>query len=262
MDPKIIAAMVAAGMLLGSRTVVASKQTDPPTHPAAQAALRFFESVQDGDFDGFLRQLRRPAPSPASRAIEIAKMPKEGQLIPTLDEAVKLSALRPLLQFHGRERDMELQLFSEGGVAFAGLHARTVLLISREALDVINTDEFVALMAHELGHDYFWDAFDKAQQEGDQRLVQEIESRCDGIAVIAMARIGVDVEHLVSALTTLSRPRRGWTTVNAGRYPPLDQRVRFIRTLAGRIAPVRIQPPGVTASSKPGTSRDTRQCCP
>jgi hypothetical protein len=234
MDPKIIAAIVAAGILVGSRTVVASKQTDPPTHPAAQAALRFFESVQDGDFDGFLRQLRRP--SPASRGIEIARLPKEGQVIPTPDEAVKLSAVRPLLQFHGREHDMELLLFSEGGVAFAGLHARTVLLISREALDVINTDEFVALMAHELGHDYFWDAFDKAQQDGDQRSMQELESRCDGIAVIAMARIGVDVEHLVSALTTLGRPRRGWTTVNAGRYPPLDQRVRFIRTLAGRIA--------------------------
>ena len=236
MDRRIVVAAVVAGMMGGSRTAVASKQTDPPTHPAALAALRFFEAVQDGDFDAFLRRLRQPPPSPAFRTIVVENLPEKGRLTPTVDEAAKLAAIRPLLRFHGREHDMELRLFTEGGVFFTGLVYRTVLLISKEALDLIDTDELVALMAHELGHDYFWEEFVKAEEQKDERSMQELESRCDGIAVIAMARIGVDVEHLVSALTTLGRPRRGWTTVNAGRYPPLDQRVRFIRTLAGRIA--------------------------
>jgi hypothetical protein len=236
MDRTTVVAVVVAGMVGGSMPAVASKQTDPPTHPAAVAALRFFEAIQDGDFDGFLRRLRPPAPSSLIRAIEVARLPEKGRLTPTADEAVKLAAVRPLLRFHEREHDLELALFTEGGVAYVGFLARTVLLISRETLDLVDTDELVALVAHELGHDYFWDAFDKARQEGDQRSLQELESRCDGIAVIAMGRMGVDAERLVSAVTRLSHPKRGWTFANDTRYPPLDQRVRFIRTLAGRIA--------------------------
>jgi hypothetical protein len=106
MDRKLVVAVVVAGMLGGSRTTVAARQTDPPTHPAALAALRYFESVQHGDFDAFLRQLRRPAPSPAIRAIAIAKLPEKGRLTPTADEAAKLAAIRPLLRFHGREHDL------------------------------------------------------------------------------------------------------------------------------------------------------------
>ena len=40
-----------------------------PPHWAAQAALRYFESVQDRDFETFLLGLRRPAPSPPFRAV-------------------------------------------------------------------------------------------------------------------------------------------------------------------------------------------------
>ena len=64
---------------------------------------------------------------------------------------------------------MELRLFDAGrGGPFTGLHARMVLLISKSALDLTDTDELVALMAHELGHDYFWDAFAGAMRQGDQ----------------------------------------------------------------------------------------------
>ena len=234
MARRIVVAVVIAGMLGGSRTAVASKRTDPPTHPAARAALRYFESVQDRDFDALLRQLRQPPPSPAFRAAVIATLPIEGALTPTADQEVKLAAILPLLAFHGREHDMRLQLFDPGsGGPFTGLHHRTVLLISKSALDLTDTDEFLALMAHEFGHDYLWDAFAEAVLQGDHRLMQELESRCDGIAVIAMARLGISAERLVSALTKLSpQGKPGWTTVNEARYVPLDQRVRFIRHVA------------------------------
>ena len=245
MDRRIVVAAVVAGMMGGSRTAVASKQTDPPTHPAALAALRFFEAVQDGDFDAFLRRLRQPPPSPAFRTIVVENLPEKGRLTPTVDEAAKLAAIRPLLRFHGREHDMELRLFTEGGVVATALVHRTVLLISKETLDLIDTDELVALMAHELGHDYFWDEFEKAEQQKDERSMQELESRCDGIAVIVMGRMGLDAERLVSALTRLSRygQQPGRTTVNEARYVPLDQRVRLIRYVARLTAgSARIQP--------------------
>ena len=90
-------------------------------------------------------------------------------------------------------------------------------------------------------------------------------NRGDGIAVIAMGRLGVDAERLVSALIRLRKYslRDGRKAVNEWRYVPMDQRVRFIRTVAARIASLfESSPAAVTESSKPGTSRDTRQCCP
>ena len=66
------------------------------------------------------------------RAIVIRNLPKEGDLSPTAQESAKLAVIRPILAFHEREHDMDLRLFTVGGIAFVGLHARTVLLISRE----------------------------------------------------------------------------------------------------------------------------------
>lgn len=239
MGREIVTALVVAGILGGSGTAAASEK-DQPTHRAAQAALRYFESVQDADFDAFLRQLRRPAPSSIVRAIVINNLPKEGELTPTAQEAAKLAAIRPLLAFHGRDHDMELRLITVGGPAFVGLHARTVLLISREALDLFETDELLAIMGHELGHDYIWDEYEEARQKVDDRRLQDLELQCDGIAVIAIGRLGVDSEHLVSAATKLARHNQRRGTPDTARYVPLDQRVRFIRAV-GRL----------TASSEP-----------
>ena len=219
------------GTLFGCGTA-ASSQKDQPMHPAAQAALRYFEGVHEAAVDAFLRQLRRPAPSPTVRALIIKRLPIEGELSPTPPEAAKLAAIRPILAFHEREGDMELRLITVGGVAFVGLHARTVLLISREALGLFNTDELRAIMAHELSHDYVWDEYAEAREEGDNRRLQELELRCDGLAVITMSRLGVGPEHLVSAATKLFRHNKRLGPPNEARYVPLDQRVRFIRALA------------------------------
>jgi hypothetical protein len=242
----IVIAQAIAGILVGSGTV-ATSQHDRPTHPAAQAALQYFESVQDVDFDGLLRQLRRPAPSPTVRDIVIKNLPKDGELIPTPQEAAKLAIIRPLLAFHGREHDMQARLITVGGSAFVGLHARTVLLISREALGLFNTDEILAITAHELGHDYVWDEYENARRERDNHRLQELELRCDGIAIIAMKRLSVPPERLISAVTKQIRHNERIGTLNYARYVPLDQRVRFILAVAR-----------LTAGSALGSARDRK----
>ena len=55
--------------------------------------------------------------------------------------------------------------------------------------------------------------------------------RCDGIAIVAMARLGVGSEHLVSALTKLARHNKRRGTPDEARYVPLEQRARFIRAM-------------------------------
>ena len=193
--------------------------------------MRYFESVQDRDFETLLRELRRPAPSPPFRAVILKSLPPEGRLSPTNQETAQLAAIKPLLRLHEREDSLDLGLFTYGRVAFTGLHARSVLLISREALSLLNSDELVAIIAHELGHDYVWDEYEQARQHEENHRLQELELRCDGIAVIAMARLGVDSEHLVSALTKLSRHNQRLGTPNEARYAPLEQRARFIRAM-------------------------------
>ena len=74
---------IAAGILGWSGIGIAGNQSAPPTHPAAQAALRYFESVRDRDFEKLLRELRRPAPSPPFRAVILENLPPEGRLSPT-----------------------------------------------------------------------------------------------------------------------------------------------------------------------------------
>jgi hypothetical protein len=231
MAREIVVALGVAGILVGSGTAGTAQQ-DQPTHPAAQAALQYFESVKDADFEGLLIQLRRPPPSPTVRTTVIRNLPKEGALTPTPREAAKLAAIRPLLAFHQREAVIETRLFTAGGQAFVGLHARTILLISSEALDLLDTDEIVAIMAHELGHDYVWNEYETARRDRDNRRLQELELRCDGIATIAMARLGVDPQRLISAVTKQIRYNERLGTLNYAWYVPLDQRVRFILAVA------------------------------
>ena len=150
-------------------------------------------------------------------------LPKEGNLAPTAQEAVKLAILPLVLAFHGRKDDMEFRLVAGGGLAFAGLEQRTVLLITREALELLDRDELMAVAAHELGHDYFSDEYEEAQERGDHRRLQELELRCDGIAIITMDRLGVDIARLVSAAATLDRHNeRVFGKTDRVRYVPLE----------------------------------------
>ena len=180
MGNEIAVALGIAGILLGS-AADAAPHHGQPTHPAARAALRYFESFQDTHLDAVLAQLRRPAPSPAVRALVIKNLPEEGKLIPTAHEAAKLAVIRPMLALHGRADDIELRLITMGGHAFVGLHARTVLLISREALGLFDADETVAIMAHELGHDYVSDEYAKAGEEHDDERLQELNYSATGL---------------------------------------------------------------------------------
>jgi hypothetical protein len=227
----IVIAAAVAGILATSASAAASKKGQP-THPAARAALLYFESIQGTGVEVFIRQLRRTLPSRAHSARVITSLPQEGNLIPTAREAAKLASIRPVMAFHGREGDIDLRVIAAGGQAFIGLHARAVLLITREALGLIDTHELQALVAHELGHEYVWDEYEEARTLRDSRRLQELELRCDGIAVITLQGLAVDAERLVSAVTMVTRHNERVGAIGtAAWYVPLRERVRFIRAV-------------------------------
>ena len=205
-------------------------------HDPSAAALRYFASVPGGDFDGFLRQRRPARLAAALRAEVISSLPRQGELRPTARDAAKLDRIQPVLTFHGQQNDLDIRLVDTGGSAAIVLYARTVIVISREALDRLEPDELQAMVAHEVGHLYFSDEYDAALRRHGNSQLQELELRCDGISVVTLHRLGVSPDRLESAVTrlTLFNERRGRQA--APNYVTLPERLRFIRAVAAVVA--------------------------
>jgi hypothetical protein len=206
---------------------------DQGRSPVQTMAMAYFERHGAITIDEFLTQ-SRPAPlGPADCAAVIAALPKEGELQQTPAETAKIDAARRVLDYHARLGVVTFKVI-EVGQAFVGLHARSVLLASREALWLLSPDEFAALVAHEIGHDFVWQEYGRARDRKDHKKMQELELRCDGIAVLTLRRLGIDPENLVSAVQKVTRfnQRRDAVATRAS-YVSLKERITFIRAIAG-----------------------------
>lgn len=118
--------------------------------------MRFFERLSVIDSGEVLRALR-PAPLDAdARQGVLGALPSTGELNPSSTEAEKLAQMQDVLVYHDRQHVFQTKVI-DVPQAFVGLHARSVLLISRPALRVLSGAELRALVAHEVGHEYFWD---------------------------------------------------------------------------------------------------------
>jgi hypothetical protein len=206
---------------------------DQGRSPVQTMAMAYFERHGAITIDEFLTQ-SRPAPlGPADCAAVIAALPKEGELQPKPAETAKIDAARRVLDYHARLGVVTFKVI-EVRYAFVGLHARSVLLASREALWLLSPDEFAALVAHEIGHDFVWQEYGRARDRKDHKKMQELELRCDGIAVLTLRRLGIDPENLVSAVQKVTRfnQRRDAVATRAS-YVSLKERITFIRAIAG-----------------------------
>jgi hypothetical protein len=64
--------------------------------------------------------------------------------------------------------------------------------------------------------------------------MQELELRCDGIAVLTLRRVGIDTENLVSAVQKVTRFNQLRNAVASDTsYVPLKEQIMFIRAIAG-----------------------------
>jgi hypothetical protein len=118
------------------------------------------------------------------------------------------------------------------GKAYVGLYACAAILISEEALDLLMAEELQAVVAHELGHEYFWNEYQLADRERQDRTVQELELRCDGIAIITLNRLRFDLTHLMSAVAKLlTFNERLDNGSRAYAYPSSAEQFKFIRAM-------------------------------
>lgn len=221
-------------LIIASTSTAAEAQS--PGTPAVEA-LRFFGSFPPGDASEILRTLRPPPATPDERARALAVLPEEGELTPEKNERAKLAALEVVLLYHERQRVFEIKMI-DVPQAVVGLHQRAVLLISRPALRFLSASELQALVAHEIGHDYFWKDYENTRERGDRRGRQELELKCDGIAVLTLITLGLDPARLSTGLGKMIQfNERLGATSNADEYPRIGERLRFARTLLQRSRP-------------------------
>jgi hypothetical protein len=197
-------------------------------------ALRFFERLPRADVGAALRTVRTPPLPSRQRALVRATLPTSGELTPTPIEKQKLEALEEILAYHERHQVFDVKIV-DAPQAGIGLHGRAILVISRHAMSLVSSEELQALAAHEIGHDFFWAEFVQAERRSDALGRQELELRCDGIAVLTLTAMGLDPTRLVGALKKLQRfnVRRG-AVLRLNIYPTPEDRERLVSALARR----------------------------
>lgn len=193
-------------------------------------ALAFFEQIEDRSLDDYLKRVRLPKVSEAHREEVLARIVKGEEI--GLSDGIKgkLAALDPILRYHERDSAIEIRMIS-AREAFVRLQGRGVLLVSGPALHLLPAPELQAVVAHELGHEYFWVEFMQARRQKNHELMREIELRCDGIAVIALHRLGLDPAKLISALTRIVTFNARIVLTDPVYNPQPDGRLRFIRAM-------------------------------
>jgi hypothetical protein len=178
----------------------------------------------------------RPAPaSAAQREATIRSLPAEGA-VTTLGpkERAKLDTLASVLHFHARE-DVYLVQVIDVPRAWMGLYGRAVLLISLPALRLLRAEQLEALVAHEIAHEYWWDAWETAEQRSDRVGLRNLEALCDAVAALTLTALGIPGERLTSALGAVqafNRSRFG-IAANEADYPSVRERQANVKRFSG-----------------------------
>lgn len=181
-----------------------------------------------------LLETARPTPvSAAAKARILSSLPPEGE-VTNLNASGrrKLAALSQMLRATKRDSVYEIKVV-DVPLARIGLYERTVVLISKTALILLDADELQALMAHEIGHEYLWVEHERASRRGDHGRLKELELLCDGIAILTLQGLGLDPSRLIAGVEKITRYNQQVfaTAVNESGYPPLAERREFGRAV-------------------------------
>ncbi len=207
-------------------------QPKAATGVVAAKALAYFEQIEGRSFDEYLKSIRPQPIPPDLKAYVMARLPRGPEIKPSASGRVKLATLGPILNYHERSSAYEFKV-GRLGKAYVGIYACAAVLISEEALDLLTAEELQALIAHEMGHEYFWNEYQLCDQNKQYQTIQELELRCDGIAIITLSQLGLDPALFISAVAKLKKfnLRAGTPEERAYAYPSFDERMKFNRTM-------------------------------
>jgi hypothetical protein len=196
-----------------------------------EKVYRKFAEIENSGFDNYLRTMRPNEIPPDLRKRVIANLPKEGHLNPSAEDRSRLSRLQPIFSYHDRASMIENRLI-DMPQALVGLHASFVLLIARNTMNLLTTEELQAAVAHEMGHFYSWDEYQVALQDRRFNQLQELELQSDAIAVITLVGLGLDPSLLITSLKKLTGfNQRLGASSNVYAYVRIEDRTRFIEAM-------------------------------
>ena len=230
----VVASLLVPGAFLRATEPSAEVSQHQSAHEAM--ALTTSQNMLATDPNAFARFLETARPAPVSakdKARVLSTLPLEGEVTDFSASArQKLAALIKVLRATGRESVYEIKVIDVPQAAI-GLHARAVILISEPALTLLDADELQALVAHEIGHEYVWTERERAFQLADRSRLKDLELMCDGIAIVTLHGLGMDVSRLMAGVQKISRSNRErFRTANNERdYPTLAQRQAFARAV-------------------------------
>jgi hypothetical protein len=195
-------------------------------------AFSYFKQIEGGRFDDYLSRIRPIALAPELRARVLKMLSKDDLVLPSAQGRAKLEALEPILKYHRRNSVIELRVL-RAPTATAVFLAGAAVLITEPALEILTAEELQAVVAHELGHEYYWNEFEVARHNRDYAEMQELELRCDGIAVTTLVHLGLEPTSLVSAIAKLNKynAHPGFTSGQNQTYVSFNDRVAFIHRM-------------------------------
>jgi len=229
---------LAAGLLLTSGTfnLLHAQEISKVSSSAGEAelALQYYQQIGNGkgNLDEYLKSIRPVGISAEQRARLVASIRKQDIVAPSPERQIKLNALRPVLEYHERAT-LEVKILRFPiALAWAGFLEGAAVVVSEDALDLLSAEELQAVIAHELGHEYFAAEFALARNNKQWDKVKEVELRCDAISIITMKSLGLNPDALVSGVTKLTNFNEGHGVKNnPNLVTSLDDRLRFCQTM-------------------------------
>jgi hypothetical protein len=197
--------------------------------------LAYFDHLsKEQHLDAYLT-LARPTPvSMRYKAAALANLPPTGKVRLSARNQAKLAALAPILEFYSRTGIIEPLVIGDTETTFVGLYERCALIITQKALDLLSEQEMQAVAAHELAHEWYWDEYQLAQELKQDDKMQEIELRCDGIAILALVRLRLNPSQIISAMRKMSDYDRD--TAEATRYVTPNERLAFASSMISSLS--------------------------
>jgi hypothetical protein len=229
---------LATGLMLTSGTfnhLQAQAITKAPSSESeADLALQYFKQIGSGkgNLDECLKSIRPAGISAEQRVRLVASIRKQDIVAPSPKRQTKLNALRPVLEYHERAAVEVKILRFPIPLAWVGFLEGAAVVVSEDALDLLAAEELQAVIAHELGHEYFAAEFESARKNKQWDKVKEVELRCDAISVITMKSLGLNPDALFSGITKLTKFNEGHgVKSNPNLVTSLDDRLNFCKTM-------------------------------
>jgi hypothetical protein len=235
----VLASLSVSGAFLGATAPIPEVSHGQSANEVV--ALTTSQNLLATDPTALRRFLKTARPAPVSsedKARALTALPLEGAVSHLSASArQKLAALTTLLRATEREPVYEIKVIAVPQAGLA-LYARAVILISEATLTLVDAEELQALVAHEVGHEYVWTERERSLKLGDHSRLKDLELMCDGIAIVMLQGLGMDVSRLMSGVQRINRfnLERFGTANNESDYPTLAQRQVFARAMAARSA--------------------------